>query len=157
MCSKRSPFATESVNNWWKRSGQYFKVAISMSIPSMLLIAGPMIITGIWGEALASSPRTISATSVADMANNLCSNLEAARSHFVIGRLFAETVQRCCDLLDVVISQAQPFQSSGQPLLEQTLDDRYTMRAERQVHDAAARGWTSLPAEAETSDEVEFF
>jgi methyl-accepting chemotaxis protein len=103
------------------------------------------------------------AAMVADLAHNLCSNLEAARSHFVIGRLFAETVQRCCDLLDVVISQAQPPRSSDAPLLEQTLDDRYTMRAEREVHQASARGWTSLPPEAanapapETADDVEFF
>jgi uncharacterized protein YicC (UPF0701 family) len=103
------------------------------------------------------------AANVAAQADNLCANVEEARGHLGIGRVFSETTSHCCGLLDGVSAQAQPQEFSGQPAVGQAAE-RYTMQAERDVHQAATHGLVSPPAggasssaPVENTDEVEFF
>ena len=105
------------------------------------------------------------AAHVGARAEHLRSSLRYARDRFEIGPLFADTVNRCCDLLGSVASQAPASPSSGRPALEQTGEDLYTMEAERKVHRALTGETTPLPLEAgsdaspveECGEEVEFF
>jgi hypothetical protein len=106
-----------------------------------------------------------SAVAVARVADSLCKNLQEARSHAGIGRVFSETVDRCCDVLGEVAAQAPALWSFAKPVIEETREGNYTMRAERDVHRAAASGLAPLPhhpasgaAVAEgATDDVEFF
>lgn len=100
------------------------------------------------------------AAGIAAVVDTLCADLQRARHEFRIGRLFAETVSRCCDSLVRVAAQARPEQSAAEPPPVHTRESLYTMQAERDVHWAATVG-SAPPAAAqslsEAAEEVEFF
>jgi hypothetical protein len=122
----------------------------------------------------ASASGADAAARVGALAESLRTSLHDARDHFKIGRLFADTADRCCNLLGAVAAQAPPSQLSDPSALERTAEDLYTedlytedlytMEAERKVHRALS-GDMPLPAfeagraaaDGECGEEVEFF
>jgi hypothetical protein len=113
----------------------------------------------------ASASGADAAAHVGLQAESLRASLLAVRDHFEIGRLFADTINRCCSLLDGVAAQGLPLQTAGPSALEQTAEDLYTMEAERKVHRALTDDLTAAPFEAGRdalpdegcAEEVEFF
>ena len=104
------------------------------------------------------------AAAVAALAETLCKNLREARDHSGIGHVFADIVNRFCGVLHNVAAQAQPLWPFGASVIEEVREERYTMRAERDVHQAVTGGLAPLPLEAvshaasvESEEEVEFF
>jgi hypothetical protein len=104
------------------------------------------------------------AARVVDLAHRLCADLNATRDGFGIGRLFAETVVRCCGLLDVIASRAPQSGAPDAPFAEKMSDERYTMETERYVHRAVAGNASHIPVEEESNalagefgEYVEFF
>ncbi len=108
-------------------------------------------------SACTASNRAASAVIV--LARALGRKLQEARDHSRVGPLFAETVDRCCDALDRGSAHPQAGWFFSEPALEHSLEERYTMQAEREIHNAAANGQAGeIPAEAsEECGEVEFF
>jgi hypothetical protein len=127
---------------------------------SAVLVAGLRNSLDELGTASVSSADA--AACVAKLAGALCGNLQAARGYAGIGLMFVETVSRCCDVLDRVAARAQPVWLHGlrkfhAPVIED--EQRYTMQAERDVHDAET-GVVSQSCEAppsDSADDVEFF
>jgi hypothetical protein len=117
------------------------------------------------GEQLNSSARNLelaqqsavrSAAEIAVLASNLCADLRKSRANFTIGRRFAETMASCCRVLEQIAIASGHAESADeiQNIVNMT-EERYTMRAERDVHRAAAG--TAAPADEERDLEVEFF
>ena len=113
------------------------------------------------GDLRSTSASSVEAAhSIATLGDTLCENLREARSRFEVGRLFAQTVERCCSGLDSVAGHvSQPLWSVHPPVIEVEHDQRYTMQAERDVHEVVVSGGTAQtePAGAVAADEVEFF
>lgn len=105
---------------------------------------------------LQSASRTgaASAANISALADTLRGDIQNARDHFSIGRVFAETASRCCALLEAVAAQARQSESSD-AAAERYTHDRYTMEAERSVHRAVTSGLQDVPVEE--GQEVEFF
>jgi hypothetical protein len=100
------------------------------------------------------------AEAVGMLAGTLCTNLQAARGHSGIGQIFADAVNRCCDILDSVARESQPIWLSRAPAVEEAHEQRYTMQAERDVHQAEIGALASPTPDAADSgyaDDVEFF
>jgi hypothetical protein len=111
------------------------------------------------GLQSASTASNRAASAVIALAGTLGRKLQEAREHSRVGHLFAETVNRCCDGLDRASAHPQAGWFFSDPALEHSLEDRYTMQAEREIHNAATNGQVGeVPKEAsEECGEVEFF
>lgn len=113
------------------------------------------------------------AARVKEQAGDLRAGLAEAGDGFLIGRIFAETVRRCCDLLDRAGSQAEAS-DAAYGFAEAAPDARYTeamyteaiytMEAERKVHRALIGEQSKGPLEGFADrvqdgedQEVEFF
>jgi len=108
----------------------------------------------------ASRSGAASAANISAHAGSLRGDIQSAREHFSIGGVFAETVNRCCSLLDGIAARARQPDSSDVTFPEgrteeRYIHDRYTMQAERNVHLAVTGGLPNVPQEEE--QDVEFF
>ena len=103
----------------------------------------------------ASRSGTASAANICALADTLRGDIQSARQHFSIGRVFAESVNRCCGLLDGIAAQASDATFLGERAEERCPHDRYTMEAERHVHRAVTGGLPDVPPEER--QDVEFF
>jgi hypothetical protein len=111
------------------------------------------------GLQSASTVSNRAASAVIVLAGTLGRKIQEARDHSRVGPLFAETVNRCCDALDRASAHPQAGWFFSEPALEHSLEERYTMQAEREIHTAATNGQAGeVPVEAsEECGEVEFF
>ena len=100
------------------------------------------------------------ARTVSALGDTLCENLREARSRFAVGQLFDETIARCCGALDSVAAHvSEPWWSVHPQMIEAAHDQRYTMQAERDIHEVIVGG-ASSPAEpvaAGAGDDVRVF
>jgi hypothetical protein len=106
----------------------------------------------------ASRSGAASAANISALASGLRGDIQHAREHFSIGRVFARTVSRCCGLLDDIAAQATDVTSMGDEercVHDRYTHDRYSMESERSVHRALKSGLPDVPVE-EVQD-VEFF
>lgn len=88
------------------------------------------------------------AASIRALVDGLCNELQKARNEFATSGLFTETANRCCDLLDSVISLTAPPDPIDNPFLDAGLAmDRYTMETERHIHRAVTGGAMSAAVE----------
>jgi ABC-type transporter Mla subunit MlaD len=94
------------------------------------------------------------AARVAALAGSLRGDLQQVRDRFAAGRLFAQTVHRCCESLQGVASAAEPHDSSAP--IAGAMEHLYTMDAQRNTHLAVLGALPAGPAE-EDSGHVEFF
>ncbi len=88
----------------------------------------------------ASESGALAAGNIAAQAKESCVNLQKAREHLELGRLFADTVNHCCDLLDGVASRVKC--SSDVAHHDEIPLHQYTMESERNVHRAAMNSET---------------
>ena len=110
-------------------------------------------------------------SAITALSTQLSDAIQSARDGFSAGSLFGEAINRACRSLEVAAGQAALGGSRDIRIAaEQRLDDcaiRYTMQAEREVHESVAKG-TAVPsapdadlpglADAENLGEnVEFF
>jgi hypothetical protein len=108
---------------------------------------------------------------IAALGAQLAEHIGAVRGGFSAGRLFAETVGRAREEIDRIGARAGLGSLESAPPVPgqlESLADRYTMQAERDVHQSAAGGPAgqpdtlpaapdAVPADGELGDNVELF
>lgn len=111
------------------------------------------------GDLRSTSALSVDAAGViAARGDTLCENLREARSRFAVGRLFDETMDRCCGALDGVGAHvSEPLWSRHPAASVAGHDHRYTMQSEREVHKIVVSGARAEPVAAVAGDDVEFF
>jgi alkylated DNA nucleotide flippase Atl1 len=105
-------------------------------------------------EASASRLSQITATSA-----RLSEEIRSVRANFSAGAIFTETILSACSTLDGIGGQAKPVVRDSKVAAAQHLEDlasRYTMQAERDVHQSLTTGAANPPAPADRSAEVPF-
>ncbi len=99
---------------------------------------------------------------IAKMAAGLSAEVRELRSGFSAGRLFATTVEGCMRTLRAVSERASYGGALSRTEALRGLEARYTMHAEREVHEALAGGPAEAPLElpvaaADLGENVELF
>jgi hypothetical protein len=103
------------------------------------------------------------ATKIVNLASALCAGIRKVRDGFTIGRRFAETMNRCRGSLEEVARKCghelSGLPAQGPPETEAAVEERYTMRSERDIYHASLGLATAAgPAGApQHEEEVEFF